>query len=411
MTSLCKLRKLGYSQKPPRVATKAAEMRWAQVIFFKKATVTEICSAWGFTEAAKAAVGPTGEGWSSATKVKQCLSDGSAAANAFWEAISTGPDKKDRVTQACFEVVRVLAGASSGGSGAAASAPASAPAPAPAPAPASSATAGSMHSHMFGFFLSGDALVQAKAMALKLIFPNNRRYENDGLVRAGTFDAVLKSWVEAKLEVLVHATNGAPLVDMGGMLQLVVTVVDLDAVLPADGGGSGGGGGGSGGGGGGGKTSTDDLAKALDGTRLPSVKGENGHEKLVPLPGGMLPLVQAESLVVKHDILEQAVALGNTPAGALAGANLGVMTEEVNADTGKLESFKTTDAASSTGLCRRASQLRRRPASSAAHERYGSCTRRRQSLSITPRASSSRHQTAAKTQAASRRRRRWSPTC
>ena len=83
VTNLCKLRELGYSQKPPRVATKAAEMRWAQVIFFKKATIAEICSAWGFTEAAKAAVGPTGEGWSSTTKVEQCLSDGSAAANAF----------------------------------------------------------------------------------------------------------------------------------------------------------------------------------------------------------------------------------------------------------------------------------------------------------------------------------------
>ena len=58
----------------------------------------------------------------------------------------------------------------------------------------------------------------------------------------------------------------------------------------------------------------------------------------------MLPLVRAESLVVKHGVFEQAVALGNTPAGALALANLGVMTEEVNADTGKLERYKTTDA-------------------------------------------------------------------
>ena len=78
----------------------------------------------------------------------------------------------------------MLAGASSDGSGGAASAPA----PAPAPVPTPSATAGSMHSHMFGF-LSGDALVQTKAMALQLIFPKNRRYENDGLVRAGAFDA------------------------------------------------------------------------------------------------------------------------------------------------------------------------------------------------------------------------------
>ena len=80
-------------------------MRWAQVIFFKKVHVAEILSALGFTEEAKLAVGPTGEGWSSATKVEQCLSDGSAAANAFWAAIGPGPDKKDRVTAACFDVV------------------------------------------------------------------------------------------------------------------------------------------------------------------------------------------------------------------------------------------------------------------------------------------------------------------
>ena len=71
VASLCKLRKLGYSQKPPRTATKAAEMRWAQVIFFKKSTVAEICSALGFTEEAKAAVGPTSEGWSSALMVER----------------------------------------------------------------------------------------------------------------------------------------------------------------------------------------------------------------------------------------------------------------------------------------------------------------------------------------------------
>ena len=52
-------------------------MRWAQVIFFKKVHVAEILSALGFTKEAKLAVGPTGEGWSSATKVEQCLSGGS----------------------------------------------------------------------------------------------------------------------------------------------------------------------------------------------------------------------------------------------------------------------------------------------------------------------------------------------
>ena len=71
VTSLCKLRKLGYSQKPPRTATKAADMQWAQVIFFKKVHVAEILSVWGFAEAAKATVGPTSEGRSSATKLER----------------------------------------------------------------------------------------------------------------------------------------------------------------------------------------------------------------------------------------------------------------------------------------------------------------------------------------------------
>ena len=111
MTSLYKLRKMGYTQKPSRGSSKAAEMRWAQVIFLKKAHMAEILSALSFADEAKVAVGPTGDGWAMATKVEQYLSDGSAAANTFWAAISTGPDKNDRVTEACFEVVQSCTGA------------------------------------------------------------------------------------------------------------------------------------------------------------------------------------------------------------------------------------------------------------------------------------------------------------
>ena len=46
VTSLYKLRKLGYKLKPKSGASKATEMRWAQVIFFKKVHVAEILSAW-----------------------------------------------------------------------------------------------------------------------------------------------------------------------------------------------------------------------------------------------------------------------------------------------------------------------------------------------------------------------------
>ena len=194
--------------------------------------MAEILSAWGYANEAKVAVGPTGSGWEMATMVEQFLSDDSAATKAFWAAIGSGPDKSDRVTAACFDVVRVLAGASSSGSGGTASA--AAPPPAPPPPPAT--TADGMHGLMFGF-LAGDALAQSKAMALQLIFPGNRRYENDGLVRAGAFDTVLKDWIESKLDVLGPAVSGAPITDMSGMLKLVVTVVDLYAVAPTGGGG------------------------------------------------------------------------------------------------------------------------------------------------------------------------------
>lgn len=75
------------------------------------------------------------------------------------------------MTQARFEGVRVLAGAKSSDAGWGAGAPAPAAAPAPAPAVA----ADSMFNTMFGFH-TGGVLPQAKAVALQLIYPNERRY-------------------------------------------------------------------------------------------------------------------------------------------------------------------------------------------------------------------------------------------
>ena len=63
------------------------------------------------------------------------------------------------------------------------------------------------------------------------------------------------------------------------------------------------------------------LAEALDSTKMPATKGEDGHEKLVPLPPGMLPHAQADALVAKKEILDDAVALGQTLEGADACAN------------------------------------------------------------------------------------------
>ena len=98
------------------------------MVFIKKATVAEmktICAAWSMAEAAEAAVGPTVAGWSSATQLEQCLSRCSEAADAFWAAVGSGPDKHERATKARFVVVRVVAGAKSSdeSGGASASAP------------------------------------------------------------------------------------------------------------------------------------------------------------------------------------------------------------------------------------------------------------------------------------------------
>lgn len=185
VTSLCKLRKLGFSQKPTRGSAKAVEMRWAQVVFFKKVHVAGILSAFGLTEEAKVAMGPSFDGWAMATKAEQRLSDGSDAANAFWAAVGTGSDKNERVTMECFGIVRVLAGASGGGAGATGGLTA----PPPTPPTPPGATTDGVYGLLFGF-LSGDALVQAKMMALQLIFrtkPSVREYRarEGGRIRLG----------------------------------------------------------------------------------------------------------------------------------------------------------------------------------------------------------------------------------
>ena len=95
VTGLYELRRLGYKQKPPRGASKAAEMRWEQVVFIKKkVTVAEICAAWSMNAAATAAVGPTVDGWSSATQLEQFLSSSNDAADACWAAVGSYADKR-----------------------------------------------------------------------------------------------------------------------------------------------------------------------------------------------------------------------------------------------------------------------------------------------------------------------------
>ena len=274
VTSLYKLRQLGFQQKPSRGATKAVEMRFEKITFIKKVTVQQICSAWSLTDAAEAATKPAVESWPSAVRAEQCLTERSEAATAFWKALGSGTDKAAKVTEACFEVVRVLSGRQGGGDGAGAPAPSQPP----APTPAASVTADQMYATMFEF-LAGDAAHQAKGLALQIIDPKNRRYENDALVRAGAFDGMLKTWVSTHLESIKGEMPAPTIADMSGLLQLVVAVSDKSGQPAAKGGGSG-----VSGGNGKGSSGHADLINALDGTKLPSAKGEDGMEKLVPLP-------------------------------------------------------------------------------------------------------------------------------
>ena len=87
------------------------------------------------------------------------------------------------------------------------------------------------------------------------------------------------------------------------------------------------------------------LAEALDTTKLPATKGEDGHEKVVPLPAGFLSLVQADTLVPKRPLLEAALGLGQSEAGAGACANLGVVQGVVDATAGQATKVRQSDEA------------------------------------------------------------------
>ena len=87
------------------------------------------------------------------------------------------------------------------------------------------------------------------------------------------------------------------------------------------------------------------LAEALDATKLPATKGEDGYEKVVPLPAGFLSLVRADALVPKRPLLEAALGLGQSEAGADACANLGLVQDIVDATTGKVTKVRQSDEA------------------------------------------------------------------
>ena len=171
-------------------------------------------------------------------------------------------------------------------------------------------------------------------------------YRNEAVAGAGAYDDAIKKWIQDNEAALVGKLPPAPFTDPGPLLRLLVATMATSAgaasgsttaagaTAP-----SGGGGGGSGGG------RDGLLAEALDTTKLPSAKGEDGHEKVVPLPADFLSLIQAEALVPRRPLLEAALVLGQTAAGADACANLGVIQNVVDSETGEVTRVRQSDEA------------------------------------------------------------------
>jgi len=180
-----------------------------------------------------------------------------------------------------------------------------------------------------------------------VLFPKDAcLYRNEAVAGAGAYDDVIKTWIQGNETALVGKLPPAPFTDPGPLLRLLVATMatsagaasgssaDASAATTAPGGGSGSGGGRGG-----------LLTEALDSTKLPAGKGEDGDEKVVPLPAGFLSLVQAEALVLKRPLLEAALDLGQSAAGADAFANLGVIQNAVDNETGEVTRVRQSDEA------------------------------------------------------------------
>ena len=73
------------------------------------------------------------------------------------------------------------------------------------------------------------------------------------------------------------------------------------------------------------------------------MKGDGGHEKVVPLPAGFLLLAQADAIVAKRPLPEAALSLGQTEAGAGACANLGEVQGRIDVATGAVSKVRIGD--------------------------------------------------------------------
>ena len=349
------LRKVGQIRLAPAASSEATAARYAVTRLLLRDSVRQMCNAFGITTPEA-----SGPGALALAQLDSCLLEETDSTAAFWAEITDGPDKSPMIVMACLAVVRVSTRPATG---------VPPPPPAGPPAPATVSTI-----DVFDCFFSGFAPPNGsvKALALQTLFPKDAcTYRNEAVAGAGAYDDVIKTWIDDNLAALVGKLPPAPFTDLGDLLRLLVATA-ATGTGSAHGSGSGPGtavppvGGGSGGGDGRDRM----LAEALNVTKLPASKGEDGHEKVVPLPPGFLSVVQADALVPKQPLIQAALALGQTEAGADACANPGVIQDIVDGVTGRVTKVRQSDetlcwaltqdiaSATSTGGTERANAVR-----------------------------------------------------
>ena len=129
----------------------------------------------------------------------------------------------------------------------------------------------------------GAPLGSAKTLSLQVLFPKDAcLYRNEAVAGAGAYDDTTKTWIRGNEAALAGKLPPAPFTDPAPLLRCIVATVATGAgatsgssagastAIPE-----------SGGGGGGGGRRDSVLTEALDTTKLPAAKGEDGREKVV----------------------------------------------------------------------------------------------------------------------------------
>ena len=308
VSSFYSLRQVGEIMAAPAGSPPAITTRYAQVKMLLRPAVHQMCEAFDI-------VVPDGsdcQGGIALTVLEDRLSASTPAADTFWRALGDGAGRNARISSACMAVVRGLV------------AHAAPPAPAPPPAPASAAapTTAQMFGIMFSGFV-GPELASSKMLTLQILYPENVLYKNELAVGAGAYDDAIKRWIGSTPD-LAAALPSAPLACTGALLRTVVAVRGSDD---------------SGGGGGGSRPSSTSAGAAVAAAaratsaswRRPSTRPSCPRPRAKTGTLASCRFRRACCRPRKRSCWSTsvrswsaAVALGQTPAGSEACANLGV---------------------------------------------------------------------------------------